>query len=426
MVMRTVGTRAIGDIGVTRRWMMLALGVFAQTTSAMFTYGAAFLIPALRHRGLSLTQAGLVVAMPTIGVMLTLIAWGVLLDRFGERFVLVTGSAMVAMGGLAAALVADGSVAVLAVALFVGGIGSASTNGAGGRLIVGWFASEQRGMAMGIRQGAMPIGVGLSALIIPPLAAAHGIGSAVLVPAVPAAIAAVACAVGVVDPPRPGARGASAAADNPYRRGPTLARIHAVSMLLVVPQATVWTFAFVWLHTARGWSLGAAGVVVTTAQVLGALGRIGSGLWSDRVGSRMRPLRTVAIAAAASMAALALTDAIGWSIAVPIMVLASVITVADNGLAFTAVAEIAGPYWSGRSLGIQNTGQNIASSLLPPVFGGLITMAGYPAAFAAAAALALVAIGLVPADTRETMRERPSRRRSKADRAACPVDTSDV
>lgn len=47
------------------------------------------------------------------------------------------------------------------------------------------------------------------------------------------------------------------------------------------------------------------------------------------------------------------------------MVIASVITTADNGLAFTAVAEIAGPYWSGRALGAQNTTQYVAATLVP-------------------------------------------------------------
>jgi MFS family permease len=141
--------------------------------------------------------------------------------------------------------------------------------------------------------------------------------------------------------------------------------------------------------------------LVTATQILGALGRIGAGHWSDRVGSRLGPLRTVAIAAVLTMAGLALTAwTQSWWAAIPLLVAASVITVADNGLAFTAVAEIAGPYWSGRGLGIQNTGQNLAMAAIPPVFGVLITVSGFPAAYLAAAALAVAAIPLVPTDRR--------------------------
>jgi MFS family permease len=78
------------------------------------------------------------------------------------------------------------------------------------------------------------------------------------------------------------------------------------------------------------------------------------------------------------------------------MVVASVITVSDNGLAFTAIAEIAGPFWSGRALGTQNTSQHLASAVSAPVFGGLIGLFGYPVAFAALAVLPLLALPLVP------------------------------
>jgi len=81
-------------------------------------------------------------------------------------------------------------------------------------------------------------------------------------------------------------------------------------------------------------------------------------------------------------------------------VVASVITVSDNGLAFTAVAEIAGPYWSGRGLGIQNTGQNLAMAAIPPVFGALITASGFAAAYLVAAVLAVAAVPLVPTGRR--------------------------
>ena len=60
------------------------------------------------------------------------------------------------------------------------------------------------------------------------------------------------------------------------------------------------------------------------------------------------------------------------------MVVASVITVSDNGLAFTAIAEIAGPFWSGRALGTQNTSQLLTAGIAPPLFGALIGVAGYP------------------------------------------------
>ena len=132
------------------------------------------------------------------------------------------------------------------------------------------------------------------------------------------------------------------------------------------------------------------------AQVLGAASRIAAGSISDRVGSRTRPLRWISVAAGASMLLLGGAMAQGWWIAVPLMGLASAITVADNGLAFTAVAERAGPFWSGRALGLQNTGQYLTASLVPPLAGTLVPLIGYGATFALSGLFPIVAVRLVP------------------------------
>ncbi|NKY45370.1 MFS transporter [Nocardia cerradoensis] len=383
----------VTQVRATRRWTMLALGVFAQSSSAVIVHGTPFLLPALTDRGMPLATAGLLVAMPTVGLVCTLIAWGYIVDRVGERSVLVAGPVVMCVAGVAAATATN--YGALGVLLFLAGMGAASTNGASGRVIVGWFPVDQRGLAMGIRQTAQPLGVAIAAMSIPAVAAAHGFSTAILVPAAMAGVAAIGCLIGIVDPPRPASTGEHP--DNPYRGDSTLWRIHAVSVLLVVPQATLWTFALLWLHRDAGLSLPVAGAIVTATQILGAAGRIGAGVWSDRVGSRLRPLHTVAIAAVVSMAALAGAAWLHWWwAAIPILFAASVITVADNGLAFTAVAEIAGPYWSGRGLGIQNTGQNLASAAVAPIFGALITAAGFPATYLVAAIIAAAAVPMVP------------------------------
>ncbi|MFD3591425.1 MFS transporter [Nocardia sp. NPDC058640] len=388
----------VAQIRDSRRWLMLALGVFAQTSSSIFIHGTPFLLPALTARGDSLASAGALVALPTMGLVCTLIAWGYVVDKIGERVALVAGALLMCVAGVGAALV-DSPIAFAAL-LFVGGMGAGSSNSASGRLIVGWFPPDRRGVAMGIRQAAQPLGVGIGAMTIPWVAQHHGISSALLVPAIMGGLAAIGCLIGVIDPDRPPTKAADRA--NPYRGDSTLWRIHAVSILLVIPQGTLWTFGLLWLHSDLGWSLAAAGALMTVTQFLGAAGRIGAGAWSDRVGSRLTPLRQVAIAAAITMAALAVTTWTDWWwAAVPLMVAASVISVSDNGLAFTAVAEIAGPFWSGRGLGIQNTGQNLAIAFVPPVFGAVIAATGFPTVYALAAVGAAAAIPLVPRSPRK-------------------------
>ncbi len=375
---------------------MLVIALMTSLCANIFINGAAFLIPTLHtNRGLDLAQAGLIAALPSFGMVATLFAWGYVVDLVGERIVLTAGSALTAASAFAAA--SAQSLVTVGVFLFLGGMAAASSNSASGRLVVGWFPPHQRGLVMGIRQTAQPLGVGLGALVIPQLAQARGIAVALLFPAIACVAAAVVSAIGVIDPHRP--LRADAPADdlaNPYRGSSTLWRIHAVSVLLVVPQVVVWTFTLVWLMTDRGWSAASAGAMVTVAQIFGAAGRIAAGRWSDRVGSRLHPIRTIAIGAAIAMGLLALTDLVRSPLAVVVMVVASVLTVSDNGLAFTAIAEIAGPFWSGRALGTQNTSQLFTAGMAPPVFGALIAAAGFPLAFAVCALFPLLALPLVP------------------------------
>jgi hypothetical protein len=97
------------------------------------------------------------------------------------------------------------------------------------------------------------------------------------------------------------------------------------------------------------------------------------------------------------MSLLALTGFLHWTAAGAVMlVIATTVSVADNGLAFTSVAEAAGPAWSGKALGIQNTGQFLAASAVGPGVGALIGAVGYPLAFALVALAPLVSIPLVP------------------------------
>jgi len=166
----------------------------------------------------------------------------------------------------------------------------------------------------------------------------------------------------------------------------------------VVPQFLVWTFGLAWLVQDRGWSPVAAGIVIGLAQVAGALGRLGAGYLSDVVGGRMRPLRWVAVAAAAAMALLGLSARLDLGLAVVLLVVATTVTVADNGLAYTAIAERSGPFWSGRALGLQNTAQYLTASTVAPLAGLTVTHIGYAAAFALGALFPVVAAPLVPVD----------------------------
>jgi sugar phosphate permease len=397
----TVSAVESSEHNLGRRWLILLIGLIALTAGCTFQYGLAYLIPALRHTGFSLELASILVACPTAGLLLTLIGWGAAADRWGERVVLATG-----LGLAGVVLVGASSVhraVSLGLCLALGGAAGGSVFAASGRLILGWFARHERGLAMGIRQSSQPLGVALAAATLPALGAS-GTTRPLLFLGGFCLVAAVLVVALVRDPDRTKTQapaGQPEAVDNsgrpasPYRQ-PVLWRIHAASALLVVPQFTVATFALVYLVDARGWTALAAGRLLAAAQVCGAASRLGAGYWSDRVGSRMRPMRILALSTGVAMLALAIAVAAGSSAAVPVLLACGVVAVSTNGLAFTAVAEYAGSAWAGRALGIQNTGQNALAAATPPVLALAIGSIGFGGSFAIVAAFPLVAAAFVP------------------------------
>ena len=361
-----------------------------------YVYGLPMLIPAIRHTyGISLARAGVVVASPGFGVLLTLFAWGYAADRWGERLVIAVGLA----GGsafLAAACFVHG-LSALCVLLALAGAAGASVNAASGRVVLGWFDARERGFAMGVRQTAQPLGVGLAALTLPALAR-HGLSMAFVFPAALCAGVAVLVLALVTNPPRV-ATTASGETRSPYRTA-QLWRVHGSSMLLVVPQFAVSAFVLEYLVNQRHWEVLAAGRLVFAMQVAGAAGRVGAGAWSDHVGSRLRPMRQIAVASALTMVAIAIGDARHAAFVVVAFAVGALVTVTDNGLGFTAVAEIAGSAWAGRALGAQNTAQNVAAILTPPLLGVLIESTSYSTAFLVAAIFPVIAAVLTPVPRR--------------------------
>ncbi|PPK67964.1 MFS transporter [Actinokineospora auranticolor] len=376
-----------------RRWVILGIAVAAQAAVSSLVYGLPFLLPVLRGAlGLSLTEAGTLAAAPVLGVLIALIAWGAAADRFGERVVMTVGMLGTGLAGLAAAAV-SGPVA-MGVLLVVAGSFSASISAASGRAVLGWFAPTERGLAMGIRQTCTPIGVGIAALTLPPAAASWGYQWALVIPAGLSLVVGVVVAAGLVDPPRQPPKHVEETR-SPYR-GARLWRVHVASALLVGPQFVASTYALTYLVSELDWSPVTAGVVLAVVQFVGAAGRIGAGVWSDRVASRLRPMRWIALGAGVSLLVWGVGGAVSPWLAVVAIVAVSVFSVSDNGLGFTATAELAGPFWAGRALGVQNTGQNALAMAVAPLFAMLVTAVDWPWALTIGALLPLAATLVIP------------------------------
>src|ERR1700740_2694458 len=91
------------------RWIVLAAGTVAQASFSASRVGLPALGPALKsHYGLTLVETGVVLAAIGIGMLFTLLPWGLVADRVDERWVIATGLTGAA-GGLAAGSPTAGS-----------------------------------------------------------------------------------------------------------------------------------------------------------------------------------------------------------------------------------------------------------------------------------------------------------------------------
>jgi MFS family permease len=382
----------------SQRWVVLLVALVGLIAGCAAQYGLSYLIPALRAEGLPLEAATTLVIAPVFGILVALIGWGAAADRWGERLVLTVG---LAGAGVAPLLSAGAeSPAPRWILLFLAGASGASIHSASGRLILGSFAAAERGLAMGIRQTGQPFGLAAAALVLPSLAA-RGVGLALAALGVACLGSAVVIGLIVRDPVRPRVAGAGSGSGSPYRAA-YLWRIHLASAMLVIPQFAVAVFAFDYLVTGLGWSITAAGTLLAITQLADAGTRIGAGIWSDRVRSRLGPMRLVALAIGLAMGALAALALLGSAASVVALALAAAITVSPNGLAFTAVAERAGASWAGRALGVQNTFQNLVSAVVATPLALVATSLGggtfgYGGAFAIVVAFPLVAAIAIPA-----------------------------
>jgi len=325
---------------------------------------------------LTLAEVGIVFAGEWVGTLLTLLPWGLAADRFGERIVLGIG-----LGGCGAFLAAAAyapSFGWLVAFLALAGAAGASVSSASGRAVMHWFRPSQRGLALGIRQTAIPAGGLLAALVLPHL----GVESGLLFLAAFCLLAAI---VGVLTVREAHETQLPQEAVEWTLRDRKLWELSAGSGLYLVAQIVIIGFVVLFLHDERQVSAAAAAGVLAAIQVGAAVLRIGAGRWSDVLGSRAVPLRRLGVFMALATAAVAaLTSASLW-ILIPAFVAAGGLSMSWNGLSFTAAAELAGGRRSGAAIGFQQSVLSGVGAAAPVIFGVLVAATSWRAGFALAA-----------------------------------------
>lgn len=399
------------------RWKVLGVGVAANGSFAAALTGlpAAAVLMRSDYR-LELTDLGWVIGAMGLGLAVSELLWGMLTDRWGDRKVLLTGLGLTSLvlALMALFLSPTASVApsagLLGGALLLVGVIGGSLNGSSGRAVMAWFGEGERGLAMSIRQMALPAGGAAGALLLPALAESVGFRG------VYGALAAM-CLVttGFVwlwlrEPPFTELKGEPAARLSMsgiglFRNSAVWRTVFGLGALCI-PQIAVVTFAAVFLNDALHLGTTAISAIIVAIQFGAAVARVWSGRYTDRRRNRRPFLKACALLTAAVYGALALLIAVDPSGAghdgtlmlagVGVFAVGGIVASSWHGIAFTELATIVGITHTGAVLGLGNTFAFGTYFLTPLAIPHLLDQGGWGAVWMACALAALLAFTLFP------------------------------
>ncbi|CAB5721042.1 Inner membrane protein yhjX [Delftia tsuruhatensis] len=403
------------------RWKVLAAGVIANAAFSVAFSGIPMTAILMRSGyRLDSQTLGLALGLMGLGIALSELPWGVLTDRWGDRPVLLLGLCGTALALAAMALWASPSgshvppFGWLAGGLVLVGLLGGSVNGASGRAVMGWFAEGERGLAMSIRQTAVPLGGAIGAPLLTALAAHAGFSAVYGVLAVLCLGAAVFAALWIKEAPsldsqpqpglQPGSGSAAPGLPSPLRDRQTW-RMAAGIGILCGPQFAVLSFGTVFLHDFAHLGLGPAAVAMSVVQLGSMALRIWSGRWTDRHRNRPAFLRAccqLTLVLFAVLAALSLFGRLGGApVSAPMGVVLLVLLVACgicvsawHGVAYTQLAGLSGAARAGTALGMANTSVFAVCFLVPLAIPHLLSAEGWSLVWAFAAACAAWAMRL--------------------------------
>lgn len=158
------------------RWVILLVATLSQTAATFVTYGMGPVASFYQMEWhLTSFQTGLIVSAINIGPIFSMLLFGYLMDKKGEKQIIGWGSILLGLSALL--LIPVNHYTTLLLVLIVVGIWYGSAQTGGSTAIVKWFPNKHRGLAIGIRQTGIPIGGALASTLLTYLYQHHHLSS---------------------------------------------------------------------------------------------------------------------------------------------------------------------------------------------------------------------------------------------------------
>jgi MFS transporter, FSR family, fosmidomycin resistance protein len=342
---------------------------------------------------LTLTGVGVLKAVYTAGMALSQIPAGLLAERWGERRLLVVGTAVTALGYLAVAVSANGMLPLVAF-LLVAGLGSGVQHPLASSLVSRAYETGPRRAALGtynfagdLGKIAVPAAVALTASVAGWHVATAGyallgLGGALLIALVLARLGA-----GTVDVATKevgiGAGGWG------IRDARGFQALSAIGMIDTATRTALLTF-LPFLLLSKGLTVAGLGLALAVLFAGGAAGKFVCGLVAERVGI-VRTVILTELATACGIAAVALGP---LTVALGVLLPLGIALNGTSSALYATVADLVAPERRARAYGLYYTLVVGASAVAPLAYGALGDAVGILATLLVTSAVVVLTVPL--------------------------------
>jgi MFS family permease len=340
--------------------------------------------------GVSATLVGVFVALAYVGAIVSSLASGSAVARFGAIRVSQVGLLLCAAGLAACALP---SVAAMTLGAFLIGLGYGPITPASSHLLALTTPAHRMSLVFSVKQTGVPLGGMLAGAIVPGLVLLGGWQAALL------AVAGANLLCALASQSLRAGLDADRQSDRPLAFGNlmqplhlvlsqrVLARLAAFSFVFSAVQLSLSTYLVTYLHVALDYGLVQAGLALSVAQIGGVVGRVAWGYVADRWLGARRVLAVVAALMALSTLATALLNAqVPPVLVFTLLVVFGASAIGWNGVYLAEVARRAPPGMASMATGGTLAVTFFGVVLGPALFGALAALGGgYRAGFAALA-----------------------------------------
>lgn len=367
------------------RWTILGICWLGYVVALMQRLSIGPLAPFLKE-GLSISNAqiGMFTTAVCLGYMIALLPGGILVDKVGEKLILVISEVI---GGLFIC----GMFFVTAyyqgfILMLLCGFGLGSILPATSKAIMTWFPERERATAMGIKHTAINIGGVIGSATLPAISLALSWQHSFFI------IGMLGVVIGIISflfyKPHPMTAGAGNTADKSKKKSTvSLKNVFKNKNIILVSfvgacasiEFAVITYFVLFLTEDLKYTVVAAGFILAVLEAGGALGKPVLGFISDRIlkGSRKKAYFLIAATWCFSSLTLAFfKEGQPLFLLLPICIIMGASCLGWSGIHFTFVAELAGKDLVGSATAVCTIIAALLGLMWPPLIGWIIDVTG--------------------------------------------------